>query len=305
MLFILTVQCTCALIKKPEHGRHQTTRRHWFLLAYVFTTFALATVGLAGNAKYSQTIWIDQPDAPGGPDALIVHELDFWINRIVVASYLLMGAIMDILLLYRCFIIWNWQVIVVAFMSLLFLAGIAMGVLIMIQSFKNAVFTDIIFQLAYLSISVSTNIIYTLLVAGRLLVVRRQMTKALGTEHSKIYTSVASMVVESAALYSIVGVIYIVTFIMHSNVENLVFLSINHVQGIAQLLIILRVVKGQAYTQDATRPEPLAFAPAPPTETQVTARDSFSMSYIASEDNGKDFSQTFSMPSTSSQVEHA
>ncbi|KAF9481084.1 hypothetical protein BDN70DRAFT_931200 [Pholiota conissans] len=60
------------------------------------------------------------------------------------------------------------------------------------------------------------------------------------------------MIVESVALYSVLGVLYIASFATHSNCSNLIFLSISHVQGIAQLLIILRVVNGRAYrgTQD-------------------------------------------------------
>jgi len=105
-----------------------------------------------------------------------------------------------------------------------------MAILVLIASSNGAVFTNINFQLAYLSISVSTNFIYTILVTGRLLFMRKQIRAALGEEHSKIYTSVAAMVVESSALYSAFGVLYVITFALHNKVENLVFLWIIHVQ---------------------------------------------------------------------------
>jgi len=44
--------------------------------------------------------------------------------------------------------------------------------------------------------------------------------------------------------------LYIASFATHSNCSNLIFLSISHVQGIAQLLIILRVAEGRAYAGD-------------------------------------------------------
>jgi len=197
-------------------------------------------------------IWIDLRGSPGGPEELIVNELGFWENRMALTSNYILSWLLDILLIHRCFVIWNWHVIVVVFMSLLLLANVVMAILTLVSSSKGAVYTSINFQLAYLSISFSTNFIYTLLVAGRLLFMRRQIKAALGEEHSKFYTSVAAMIVESSALYSAFGVIYVVTFALHNNVENLIFLWIIHVQAIAQLLIILRVAQGRAYTRDVT-----------------------------------------------------
>jgi hypothetical protein len=55
------------------------------LLFYVFITFVLGTVGFAGNAKYTEMIWIDLRDVPGGPVWLIENELDYSINVVVVA----------------------------------------------------------------------------------------------------------------------------------------------------------------------------------------------------------------------------
>ncbi|KAF8587765.1 hypothetical protein K439DRAFT_1337087 [Ramaria rubella] len=265
ILFVLTVQCTYALMNKSQYagGSLKTeTRSRWLLLLYIFVTFTLATVGFAGNAKYSQMIWIDLRDSPGGPEELIINELGFWENRMALTSYYIMSWIMDVLLIHRCFIIWNWHVLVVIFMSMLLLANVVMAILTLVASSKGAVFTNINFQLAYLAISISTNFIYTILVAGRLLALRKQIRAALGEEHSKIYISVASMVVESSALYSAFGVLYVVTFALHNNVENLVFLWIIH--GIAQLLIILRVAQGRAITKDLTagrQSTSLGFAP--------------------------------------------
>lgn len=50
------------------------------LLGYVWITFALATIGFAGNARYTEMIWINLRDAPGGPAALILDELKYCIN---------------------------------------------------------------------------------------------------------------------------------------------------------------------------------------------------------------------------------
>ncbi|THH12821.1 hypothetical protein EW146_g7335 [Bondarzewia mesenterica] len=187
---------------------------HILLFVYIVVTFTLATVGFAANVKYTQTIWIDMRDAPGGPALLIELELDHWINRMALTSYYLM----------------EW----------------CMGALL------GAVFYNIDIQLAYLCTEVGTNIIYTVLVVVRILATRNQIIALMGKELAATYTSIIAVVVESAALYSILGILFIVTFATHSNLSNLIFLSISHVQGIAQLLIILRVAQGCAYTNDVT-----------------------------------------------------
>jgi hypothetical protein len=70
-------------MQRPRHGGKIAEHRYW-LLFYVFSTFVLGTVGFAGNAKYTEMIWIDLRDAKGGPTALINDELNYRINVLVV-----------------------------------------------------------------------------------------------------------------------------------------------------------------------------------------------------------------------------
>jgi hypothetical protein len=105
-----------------------------------------------------------------------------------------------------------------------------MSIMVLVVAQTGARSAYMNFQLAYYSLLFSTNIMYTLLVAGRLLAIRREIKALLGPEHSKIYTSVAAMIVESAALHAIVGVIFIAALALHSNVQNLVSLSVSHIQ---------------------------------------------------------------------------
>ena len=104
-----------------------------------------------------------------------------------------------------------------------------MSIIVLAES-SGAIFYNVNFELAYLCLQVGLTIIYTLLVAGRLFALRKQMRDTLGREHVRTYEIAATMVVESAALYSVVGIIFIFTFALHSDVINLVFLSVSHVQ---------------------------------------------------------------------------
>lgn len=78
------------------------------------------------------------------------------------------------------------------------------------------------FSLPYWSISIALNTLLTLLLVSRLLYMSYNARKALSDDHGKPYISVAAMLLESAAPYTIIGLIYIVTYARNSQVQNLV-----------------------------------------------------------------------------------
>ena len=81
---------------------------------------------------------------------------------------------------------------------------------------------SISFFIPYFSLAISLNIILTLLIVGRLLYLSRPVREVLGPAHAGTYTSVAAMMIESAAPYSIVSIIFIITYGRDSNVQNLI-----------------------------------------------------------------------------------
>lgn len=117
---------------------------------------------------------------------------------------------------------------------------------------SRAIFYDINSQLAYLFLQVGLTIVYTLLVAGRLFTVRRYLRDALGKDFARPYEIAAIMVVESAAPYTALAIIFIVSFALHSDVTNLVFLSVSHVQVSLHCVAVLRVLSETTYLQRAS-----------------------------------------------------
>ncbi|KAJ8582394.1 hypothetical protein M405DRAFT_867888 [Rhizopogon salebrosus TDB-379] len=262
-LFILTVQAASALMQRPRHGGKIAEHRYW-LLFYVFSTFVLGTVGFAGNAKYTEMIWIDLRDAKGGPTALINDELNYRINVLVVICYYIMEWFMQVLLLHRCFVIWNWERYVMVPMISLFIAMIAMSILVLIQASTGVIWYNINTVLIYYSLQVGISVLYTILVTNRLLVMRGQIKQILG-EYSGIYNTIVLMIIESTMLYTPLAILFILTFAFHSYISNLCFLGISHVQGIAQLLIIVRVARGRSIAHQwssghAAAPSSIAFS---------------------------------------------
>ena len=82
--------------------------------------------------------------------------------------------------------------------------------------------TTVQFSLPYFSISISLNILLTLLLVGRLFYMSERAKRAIGREHAATYSSIASMLLESAVPYAVTGLIFIITYARNSNVQNLV-----------------------------------------------------------------------------------
>jgi hypothetical protein len=251
-------------MQRPRNGGAIADHRR-ALLFYIFITFVLMTISFAANAKYTEMIWIDLRDIPGGPLTLIQNELDYSINVLALSTGHIQEWFMQALLLHRCFVIWNWARSVIIPMTTLYIAMIVMSILVQIQASTGAIWYNIDILLVYLCIEVGLTVIYTILVAYRLLSMRTKMKQAMTQYDSSTYDIVIRMVIESAVSYSIFAVLFIIAFALHSDgVSTLCFLSIGQVQGIAQLFIIIRVARGRAVTREwstrAAAPTTLEFS---------------------------------------------
>ncbi|KAG2744613.1 hypothetical protein P692DRAFT_20837475 [Suillus brevipes Sb2] len=266
IFFLLTVQSCLALMRRPRHGGKIANNRP-ALVFYVIITFVLRTLSISANAKYTEMIWIDLRNAPGGPLALIEDEMAYRINILALSAGHIQEWMMQGLLLHRCFAIWNWEKYVTIPMITLYLSMIGLSVYIQVEASTGIPFYDINIEPAYLGIQVGLNVIYTILVAYRLLNMRRKMKELVGQYDSRLYDTLVLIIVESVMAYTIFAIVFIVAFAMHLNgITTICFLSIGQVQGIAQLIIIIRVATGRAYadgywsTRPAGVPTTVAFA---------------------------------------------
>ncbi|OAX42171.1 hypothetical protein K503DRAFT_766991 [Rhizopogon vinicolor AM-OR11-026] len=250
VFFLLTIQALVALTQRPPHGGKIADHR-LTLVFYIVITFILGTTSFAANAKYEEMIWIDLRNVPGGPLELIENEMVYPINVLAISSGHLQEWFMQALLVHRCSVIWNRQRYVMILVISLYIAMIAVSIFIQVEASKGTPFYNIGPELAYLCISVGFTVIYTVLVAHRLLVMRRNMKRVFAQYDSSTYDAVVIMIVESAAIYSIFAIIFIVAFALHYNsITTICFLSFGKLQGIAQLYIIIRVATGRAVTHE-------------------------------------------------------
>ena len=77
---------------------------------------------------------------------------------------------------------------------------------------------------SYYAISLGTNIVLTVLIIVRLLLYRHNLTARLPTDYAKHYLSLLAIIVESAALYSVFALIFLITYGINDPV-NQIFLA--------------------------------------------------------------------------------
>lgn len=65
---------------------------------------------------------------------------------------------------------------------------------------------------SYYAISLGTNIILTIFIVVRLFLYRRNLIKHLSGYHARHYVSLAAIIVESAALYSVFALLFLITY---------------------------------------------------------------------------------------------
>lgn len=98
----------------------------------------------------------------------------------------------------------------------------ALGILELVSAFKPGGFffsgKAVNFGLPYYSITVSMNIIVTALICTRLFYMSKQVRAALGSQNAKLYTSVAAMLIESAAPYTAMGILFLPFYAKGNNV---------------------------------------------------------------------------------------
>lgn len=83
---------------------------------------------------------------------------------------------------------------------------------------------------AYWSLTISLNVLLTILIVSRLLTQRNKIQLVLGKQHSRMYTSISAMLIESAALYSIWALVFLISYAKNNTFQNLVLPALCQVQ---------------------------------------------------------------------------
>jgi len=257
VVFLLT---TYALIWDPPR---RDEKRNWTLISYTCVIFTVGIVFIGMNMHELQLMFIDNREFPGGP---IAYELSHYSDAdFVIANScaIIAGWLADGFLLYRCLVIFHLKFYIVALPILIYLGSISMGVMFLFQSSRpGASLWDglsVNFGIPYFSLSASLNVIITILITIRLLLYRRDLSRALGPGQASSvpYASIAAMVTESSMLYAVFSLLFVIPYGANSHISNIFLPILSQIQIIAPMLIILRVARRRAWDARTASAAPL------------------------------------------------
>lgn len=145
------------------------------------------------------------------------------------------------LLLYRCFVIYNMNYPAIAFPCLMHFASSTLGVLILSQSARR-------FELviATYSITHSLNILLTLMIVLRVIIHARGFRNTTG-KSCRVYNTIATILVESCVLYTVPLLLCFIPLAINSSAEYIFLAGCIAAQPIAPFFIILRVASQTAF----------------------------------------------------------
>jgi hypothetical protein len=227
------------------------------LLMYITITFILSTLFMAALADFTQLAFIQYRDYPGGPNEFENNMFGIPVDNLGNVCAFLTMILSDGLVVWRCMVIYRgcmvpmW--IIMLFPGLMYLASTAMGIMFLLQVTTNSPYfssTNVNYTVPYLSLSLALNIIITIVIVLRLLTYRHRITKVLGSDYGTQYTSIAAMIIESAALYSTISVAFLTLFLLNNPISATFIQSLTQIQIIAMFLIVFRVAQGKSWSQD-------------------------------------------------------
>lgn len=282
MQIILFSSCASYLWNQ-RHATRDTKKTSTILLLYMCLMLAVSTMFASAQAYTVQDIYIDNRNYPGGPWAWFLNSQEKVHNVMFYVTLVLLTFLADLLVLWRCWVIWRASgamlaSFIVSFPAMMVTGSFVMGILWTVWSSTPGLSLysklPIRFGTAYYSLSLGANILLTILIASRLAFYRRDMIKVLPGENAKEYISLAAIFIESAALYSVMAILFIVTYAINHPVNQIWLTVASSSQQIAAYWIIYRVARGRAWTkQTLTQTDSKYTAPnmnfAPPTESML------------------------------------
>ncbi|KAJ3777266.1 hypothetical protein FB446DRAFT_182161 [Lentinula raphanica] len=275
--FVLLSMIAFSIVLQRRRIRHQKSRGTLKILLAVLVMFVLATVHV--SVHFHRTLYAffargssDTADENINPidkiDGLLVS-IGSVGYTLKTTSYYLQTYVGDAFVIYRVHVVWsgNKKVMAPLFVSLLASVGLSIYVL---QEMGHAANGDTIFEsrlydpiLCFFVLTLFTNLGSTILIAGRIHWLHSQVKDA-----SRIYVScplfgtsasagcsaifVATVISESAAIYSATLVVILILYAMRIHTVYLLIDAVTQLIGIVFAFVVIRVAVG--VSTEATPP---------------------------------------------------
>ncbi|KAJ3574365.1 hypothetical protein NP233_g1818 [Leucocoprinus birnbaumii] len=235
--------------------KHKSGSIHSRKLSAAFCTVGLAllTINISCNAVWGETMWIEARGSQAhGVETFIMTQVSAWyetLSSTCAVGLIFMG---DALLLYRLFIVWGSNFLIIVIPALAYLAAFVLAIIqLVISGTPGGNFfhgQTIAFGTPYYSITIGLNIIITFLICGRLIHLVGGLSRSPENCHVlHFYSSLTSLMIESAALYSLLGITYLIPYASESQTAIAFGQVWSKLTCICPQLIILRMASGKAW----------------------------------------------------------
>ncbi|KAJ7705445.1 hypothetical protein B0H17DRAFT_668545 [Mycena rosella] len=256
--FVLAAVCIHFLLKQQ---RNYFQSRH-VVLTYTCLMLVVNTVYFIAAAKWSEIEFVETSEDP----AVFAVQLSTTYAIIKDTAYIVNIWLADSLMILRAHIIWrNSGVLVLPI--IIYFGVVATGLALLIETGKpgGTFGAGLVapFGTVFWSTSVALNIVVTLLISIKLLRQHRRIGALQIRGPDRSYPDIVAIFVESAALYSICGLIYIPLFAIDTPLQYPFSALLASTAGIAPNLIIFRIAIGVDFKGDSAQPDPssVIFAP--------------------------------------------
>ncbi|KIK82322.1 hypothetical protein PAXRUDRAFT_832269 [Paxillus rubicundulus Ve08.2h10] len=240
--------------------RNGGNRKRSDLFYAFFTTimFFLISVWVISQVIFSGKTWMQHRDYTGGPGKYWLNHMSDWYNDFGATSVIALQLATSALMIHRCRIVWDSYRVITA-PSILWVITLALGIVVLWVSCSpgSDVFVGMAsrLNLAYYSISVFLDTIVSGIICYRMLYHAMKVKKQLGNEYASGYFNVISVIIESALLYTLSGLAFLVSFGIGSAASVTFFCVYVLAMCISQQMLILRVIMGRAWNKDTGRPQ--------------------------------------------------
>ncbi|PPQ89969.1 hypothetical protein CVT25_009609 [Psilocybe cyanescens] len=248
VMYFMTLQ---GLFRK---GNHNSAKSRRFFAIYSTLLLLLLTIDISVNAVWGEQMWITFRDGPGGVPGFIATQTSVWYQTLGSTSVVAIIFLGDALLLYRLYVIYGQSYLVIAFPVLIYLAAFSLAIIELVLAGKpggNFFHGKTInFGTPYYTLTIASNIFVTLCIVLRLRKLGTAVSRALGKDSARMYTSIASMLVESATPYSLVGIMFLIPYALGNGTAISFGQVWAKIACLSPQLIVLRVVTGKAWGRE-------------------------------------------------------
>ncbi|KAJ7207320.1 hypothetical protein C8J57DRAFT_767000 [Mycena rebaudengoi] len=224
-------------------------KTHKALFIVVILMYILATTQTGSHWALLRSAFITHGGTPADAADYIANP-SFTLVGMPASMLVVNTFLADCVLIFRCFAVWNrdWRIIILPVMSTI--GGTVLGILTVVEISHYILFGGdpnafIDYARPYFCMCLVTTLMATILIVFRILWLTRDQN---GVRAVSSYRSVIEIVVESALLYSLTLIAYIVLLFYSDTSDNDGYAQAILIQmtGIAPTLIVARVSFGLA-----------------------------------------------------------